>query len=156
MISHLYTKVESYCGVFFFRLQSLKLCLEGEGELRLMPPRRKTWEIKHPRPVLFNEIHMDISIDNCMKCGHWLSISSMIFTFFLDFLNPANNFVNGCYNIQEGCMFKWYWHVSKIYGTFAFILANLFCSNRRNSMWVFFFKYIFASVYLQSSMCAKF
>lgn len=62
---------------FFFRLQSWKLCLEGEGELRLMPPRRNTWEIKHPRPAPFNEIHRDLSIDNCMNCGHWLSISSM-------------------------------------------------------------------------------
>lgn len=75
MLSHLYNKVESYCGFFFFRLQSWKLCLEGEGGLPLVPPRRNIWEIKHPRPALFNEIHRDLSIDNCMNCGHWLSIS---------------------------------------------------------------------------------
>lgn len=69
------SKLKVIVGFFFFRLQSWKLCLEGEGELRLMPPRRNTWEIKHPRPALFNEIHRDLFVDNCMNCGHWLFIS---------------------------------------------------------------------------------
>lgn len=99
-----------------------------------------------------------LSTDNCMNCGLWESISFCDFKpkIWHFFLNPVINFVNSCYP-KFDFMFKWYRerHVFKIYLTFAFSLAIWFCLKIEEICWGFFL-HIYASIYLQSSMCAKF
>lgn len=87
-----------------------------------------------------------------IECPSPSMISVPHFYIFLDFLNPVINFLNGCYP-KFDYMFKWYWHVSKIYEAFAFILEIWFCSKIEEVCWVFFFKYM--PVYICNLPCVQ-